>query len=202
MSSFRRMGIACVWRTIWSFTSRARRNEGRRSRCVCRAGRCSVCPMDDVRVLKRNLRGEVTWQYAGRILRREPNAVVLEAHFNLPDMPFLDTTLKRGDRFVETFYTDRWYNVFEIHDRDDDRLKGWYCNIGLPAVVDGDTVSYVDLALDLWVSPEGEQRVLDEDEFAALPLDETTRRRAREALTELQAAFLSGWRPPTAMGEA
>ncbi len=158
--------------------------------------------MDDVRVLKRNLRGEVTWQYAGRILRREPNAVVLEAHFNLPDMPFLDTTLKRGDRFVETFYTDRWYNVFEIHDRDDDRLKGWYCNIGLPAVVDGDTVSYVDLALDLWVSPEGEQRVLDEDEFAALPLDETTRRRAREALTELQAAFLSGWRPPTAMGEA
>lgn len=143
----------------------------------------------DIRVEKRNPRGELTWQYEGRVLRREPNAVVLEAFFNRPDMPFVDTVFKRNDRFVEIFYTDRWYNVFEIHDRDDDRLKGWYCNVGRPAVVGPDSVSYVDLALDLWVSPDGAQTVLDEDEFEALEIEAQERAAARSALRELQTAF-------------
>src|SRR5262245_50359661 len=107
-----------------------------------------------IKVLKRNLAGEVTWQYEGRVLRRDPNAVVLEAFFNRPDTPFMDVVLKENDRFLETFYTDRWYNIFEIYDRDDGRLKGWYCNIGCPAVTADATVSYVDLALDLWVSAD------------------------------------------------
>ena len=34
---------------------------------------------------------------------------------------------------MECFYNDRWYNILEIHDRDDDRLKAWYCNVTLPA---------------------------------------------------------------------
>lgn len=118
----------------------------------------------DVSVLKRNLDGEVTWQYDGRELKRKANSVVLEA-FNRDDLPFMDVILKRGDRFVETFFFDRWYNVFEIFDRDDGKFKGWYCNIGYPAVLEKDTVSYIDLALDLWVAADGTQTVLDEDGF-------------------------------------
>ena len=38
-----------------------------------------------------------------------------------------------------------------------------------------DVISYVDLALDLWVAPDGTQTVLDEDEFAAIDLDAETR---------------------------
>ena len=83
----------------------------------------------------------------------------------------MDVILKEKDRFVETFYTDRWYNIFEIHDRDDDSCKGWYCNIGRPAEIADGTVSYVDLALDLWVTAKGMQTVLDEDEFIALDID-------------------------------
>ena len=84
----------------------------------------------------------------------------------------MDITLKRNDRFVETFYSDRWYNIFEIYDRDDDHFKGWYCNIGKPAIIEDDFVSYVDLALDLWVSADGTQTVLDEDELEELNLDD------------------------------
>lgn len=142
-----------------------------------------------IRVLKCNLAGDVTWQYEGSVLRRESNAVTLEALFNREDIPFMDVVLKQGDRFVETFYTDRWYNVFEIHDRDDGILKGWYCNVGKPAALKHDSVAYVDLALDLWVAADGTQTVLDEDEFAGLPLDEETRRRARAALHDLQELF-------------
>jgi protein associated with RNAse G/E len=118
--------------------------------------------------------------------------VKLEARFNRPDMPFQDTVFRQNDRFVETYYTDRWYNIYEIHDRDDDRIKGWYCNVGCPAVWDSpNTISYVDLALDLWVSPAGWMKFLDWDEYARLRLDAATRARVRGALYELSEIFES-----------
>ena len=143
-----------------------------------------------ITVIKRNLASEETWRYSGLILRREAGALVLEARFNRPDTPFQGILLKENDRFVETYYTDRWYNIFEIHDRDDDRIKGWYCNIGYPAVLEADDrLSYVDLALDLWIAPDGTQTVLDEDEFAALDLEPETRSREQKALEELHLRF-------------
>lgn len=146
--------------------------------------------MEPVHVLKRGLQGEVVWQYAGVVLERGTDFVRLEARFNRDDMPFMGVVLKRDDRFVETFYTARWYNVFEIHDRDDDQIKGWYCNLGRPATWDApDTISYVDLALDLWVAVDGTQTVLDEDEFAALPLDAQTRAQVWDGLRELRKFF-------------
>jgi uncharacterized protein len=150
---------------------------------------------EPIRVLKCNLAGEVTWEYEGRVLEYKSNAVVLEAFFNRPDLPFMDVTFKENDRFVETFYTDRWYNIFEIYDRDDGSFKGWYCNVGRPAQIADGSVSYIDLALDLWVSPVGKQTVLDEDEFAALSLDAKDRRKALKALAELDEIFQTK-RPP------
>jgi protein associated with RNAse G/E len=151
--------------------------------------------MTDITVLKRNLDGEVAWQYQGGVLKREANCVILEAFFNREDMPFMNVVLKRGDRFVETFYTDRWYNTFEIYDREDGKFKGWYCNVGFPALLEKDTVSYIDLALDLWVARDGTQTVLDEDEFLALPIDVMTRTQAISALEELKQKFASE-KPP------
>jgi protein associated with RNAse G/E len=148
-----------------------------------------------ITVLKKNLAGGVTWQYEGRVIRYESNAVILEALFNRPDTPFMDVILKENDRFVETFYTDRWYNIFEIHDRDDGKIKGWYCNIGKPAMLEAGIVSYVDLALDLWISTDGKKTVLDEDEFDALELEDDTRRNALAGLEELRQ-FLKSNNPP------
>jgi predicted RNA-binding protein associated with RNAse of E/G family len=145
---------------------------------------------ESITVIKRNLAGEETWRYPGRLLTREGTRLVLEARFNRPDLPFMGVVLKTGDRFIETYYTDRWYNIFEIHDRDDDHLKGWYCNISRPAVLEADNrLSYVDLALDLWVASDGTQTVLDEGEYAALDLDAAGRAQARRALEELQLRF-------------
>ncbi len=148
-----------------------------------------------VQVLKLDLAGKVTWQYEGRALRADEQAVTLEAFFDRPDTPVADVVLKAGDRFVETFYADRWYNLFEIYDRDEGTLKGWYCNIGRPAVLADRSVSYVDLALDLWVSADGKQTVLDQEEFRVLPLEARDRHRAMTALRELQKAFETQ-RPP------
>jgi len=105
----------------------------------------------------------------------------------------MGVVLKKDDRFVEYYYSDRWYNIFEIHDRDDDSLKGWYCNIGMPAVIEDGIVSYVDLALDLWVSTSGDQTVLDDDEFESLGLSEELRASALNGLEELKLLFTAGW---------
>jgi hypothetical protein len=145
--------------------------------------------MDQVTVKKLNPAGQETWRYMGRVLEQHADCLVLEAEFNRDDLPFYDIILRRGDRFVETYYADRWYNVFAIHDRDDDRLKGWYCNISHPAEIGDGVVSYIDLALDLLVYPDGRQLVLDEEEFNALALSPEVQQQARYALEELQASF-------------
>ncbi len=56
-----------------------------------------------------------------------------------------------------------------------------------PATITDAAVSSDDLALDVWVSPQGEATVLDEDEFAALPLPPADRTAARAALAQLLA---------------
>jgi protein associated with RNAse G/E len=139
--------------------------------------------------LKRNPQGQVTWQYGGQILEKNGTRVTLQAFFNNQDTVYHGMPLLTGDRFIETYYTDRWYNIFEIHARDDDHLKGWYVNIALPAELEGDRLSYIDLALDILVFPDGRQIVLDEDEFASLEISPQVRQGARAALQEVQALF-------------
>ncbi len=142
-----------------------------------------------IKVQKKNPAGEVTYEYEGVVLNRDETSVKLEALFDRADMPFMDVVFKMGDRFVEYYFTDRWYNIFVIHERATDKVKGWYCNVGKPAFIEDGTVSYVDLALDLWVSADGRQTVLDEDEFEALKLDEELRTGALRGLEELKQLF-------------
>ncbi|GAP21766.1 DUF402 domain-containing protein [Leptolinea tardivitalis] len=141
---------------------------------------------ETVLVLKFNTDHQETWRYDGKVISRTPESVLLEAYFNRPDKLFHGILLREGDRFVEKYFNDRWYNIFEIHDCDTDVLKGWYCNVTYPAVFEDGVVSYVDLALDLLVYPDGRQLVLDEDEFAELKLNEVDTSRAWQALAELQ----------------
>ena len=138
-------------------------------------------------MIKRNLKGQETWRYTGKVLRRSHNQIVLEAHFNRADMAFHGITLCRDDRFVETFYNDRWYNIFTLQGVDG-QLKGWYANICTPISFDGGVIRYTDLDLDLWVWPDHRYRILDEEEFEnrvvpAMP--ESVIRKAREALQTL-----------------
>jgi len=149
-----------------------------------------------IKIQKKNPAGEVTYKYEGDLIARDENSITLEALFDRADLPFQDVVFKTGDRFVEYYYSDRWYNIFAIHDRNDGKVKGWYCNVGMPAVIEDDVVSYVDLALDLWVSVDGKQTVLDEDEFAKLELDDELSNNALNGLRELKTLFKNN-RPPS-----
>ena len=148
-------------------------------------------------MLKLDLSGSTLRRYEGRLVRRDDHSVVLEAPFviDVERYMLLDVVLKRGDRFVETYYDDRYYNVYEIFDRDDGHLKGWYCNLSRPAQIAQNTVSWVDLALDLWVWPDGRSEILDQDEFDVLPLDAEERKQVGSAVLHLRHEF-SMRRPP------
>jgi hypothetical protein len=155
---------------------------------------------EPVTVYKLNLAGEVTVQWTGQVLERSEQEWVVEATFTHAARDLGFVRLGPGDRFVEHYYPGRWYNVFAIYNAADGVFKGWYCNITRPADITathegGVRVSAVDLALDYFRQPGGREFVLDEDEFAALPLSEGEVSAARAALAELRALAAAGRGP-------
>ena len=148
-----------------------------------------------ITVRKLNVKGEQTWSYPAVVLERTANSVLLEARFNRDTTDLGYAVFETGDRFVEWFFADRWYNVFEVHSVHDDRIKGWYCNVTKPAIIGDGFVSAIDLALDVWVGPDGSIAVLDEDEFAALGLSGADRAEALDALKELKSMVQERQKP-------
>jgi hypothetical protein len=150
--------------------------------------------MQLVTIHKRDQFGRETWQYSGQVLTRGDTWVNFEARFNIPGEKDAGYTVFRfNDRFVEWYYTDRWYNIAAVYDVRDDQLKGWYCNLTRPAIITSDSadaavdVFWDDLALDVWVDPQGGIQILDEDEFAELKLDSETAAQVWDGVDQLRA---------------
>jgi hypothetical protein len=143
--------------------------------------------MKTVIIIKQDIHGQETWRYQGKLIEARPHVMVIEAFFDREEVRVYRLVLRRGDRFVETYFDNRWYNIYQVFDREDGSLKGWYCNICFPARFTNDTIAFRDLALDLVVYPDGEQVLLDQEEFDTLPLDDKSRVKALAGLSELQA---------------
>jgi predicted RNA-binding protein associated with RNAse of E/G family len=150
--------------------------------------------MDLVTVHKLDQEGQQVFEYPGHVLSRGAEWIVLRTTWQSGPTHTGFVVLEREDLWTEHFFSDRWYNIFEIRSSNG-RLKGWYCNVTRPARILGDRVSAEDLALDLWVDARGQMLVLDEDEFEALNLSASERMASRQALTELQAMVVER-RPP------
>jgi uncharacterized protein len=146
--------------------------------------------MNKITIVKRNIQGVIRWQYTGFLVSMSDREIVIEAYFDRETTSVGNIILKKGDRFVETYFTDRWYDILEIHDKDDDHIKGWYCDIGFPVKKPtSDLLFFDDLELDLLVNPDGDQRVLDLERFESLEIDQETRKKALQGLTQVRAYF-------------
>jgi hypothetical protein len=143
---------------------------------------------DRLTVRKLNIAGETELTWSGQLREQTRNWVQIEARFgryNHIDLGY--AIFERGDRFIEWFFTTRWYSIYQIRARGDDALKGWYCNITRPALLVGSEIHTVDLALDLWIDAHGANRVLDASDFARLPISTRERSKAKVGLTQLRA---------------
>ena len=119
-----------------------------------------------ITVSKLNSLGEIKIQYKGEIVERLANGVIILAFWQHPMKDLGYTRFEPEDRFIEYYYTNRWFNIFDISTADGER-KGWYCNIAEPALIHDDQIKQIDLLLDVWVDPWGTPLLLDEDEFEA-----------------------------------
>jgi hypothetical protein len=142
-----------------------------------------------MRIIKNDHFGNNVWEYGGEILEQTASALLFKAHFNRSDLLFNGISLREGDIFLELYPLEKWFNIFEIHDKEDDSVKGWYCNVTRPAQIAEDQISYDDLALDLLVYPDRKMLLLDEDEFSELSLSTTEITHAKNGLHQLQNIF-------------
>jgi hypothetical protein len=142
-----------------------------------------------VQVHKLNPSHQETWQYWARVINIFTDGVLLEAFFDGDDRSFYGIKLEKNDRFIERYFTDRWYNIYEIYYKENGELKGWYCNVAEPAVISNDGISFIDLALDVLVFPNGKIQLLDEEEFARLDLTPEQNSKSLEAVEELKDIF-------------
>ncbi|MCX8066570.1 MAG: nicotinamide-nucleotide amidohydrolase family protein [Anaerolineae bacterium] len=139
--------------------------------------------------------GREVFSYPATPIFRTPDAVLLKAIWDRPPIDAGYVVLELGDGWLETFYADRWYNVFEIRSADG-RLKGRYCNITRPARIFTDAVYAEDLALDVWIAPDGQTMVLDEEEFARISLPPRERTAVEIALETILKDPLNFWQEP------
>jgi uncharacterized protein len=151
--------------------------------------------MTQITVNKNNHEGKRLLQYNGTLLEKLDNCIKIEAQFSGKEVETPHFTFRPGDRMVEWFYNDRWYNIFEVHDAQSDELKGWYCNITRPAIITDSTVTADDLALDVFIYPSGEIVVLDEEEFNQLELPPDEYKAAMDAVETVCYAATARLKP-------
>ena len=149
----------------------------------------------DVTITKLDHSGEPVLSYPGVVVYRDEEKVVArcswgqQGSFDLG--PF---RLEPHDIFVEIYYLNRWFNIFEIY-APSGILKGWYCNVTRPVDILAKEIRWWDLALDLVITPNGDQTLLDEEEFEGLQLSDLLSAEAERALHTLRQ-WLAEAHPP------
>lgn len=109
----------------------------------------------------------VLWRSGAHLVVRFVSEIELRVH---------DVVLPMGTVTFGHFWTDRPYNVYHWLDARTGATIGYYFNISEDTRVEGDTLSWRDLIVDILVSPGDVAAVLDEDE---VPADAPERLRAR-----------------------
>jgi len=132
--------------------------------------------------------GKLHRTWSAELISREDSLVVLDAKFSEEIVHELLGTIASGTHSLEYYWLDRWYNIFRFA-QPDGSLRNYYCNVNVPAKFDGETLSYVDLDLDILVNPDFSYLVLDREDFETnarvYGYTDEVKANAQQALAEL-----------------
>ena len=146
--------------------------------------------MSDLTVNAKKYDGRVRKIWKGGVLSQSDDSLVLVAKFEETVEHNDLGCIKSGTISFEHFWFDRWYNIFRFH-KPDGELLAHYCNVAMPAVLEDDVLSYVDLDIDVIKWPDGRVDVLDRDDFEENTLKfgytPNVIERAEQSLAELLA---------------
>ncbi len=152
--------------------------------------------MIEVRLLKPG-KGQII-RYPAIVLARDAHSVTVQATWQLPRVDLGLFGIEPGDVMIETFYDNRWYNIFRVC-RPDGATRGWYCNLARPARISAQTIETEDLEIDLIVSADRQRiTITDYDEYEARGLRQTepaTDVALRAAIAELRDLVVRGAPP-------
>jgi uncharacterized protein len=150
--------------------------------------------MDAITVRVCKYDGSEHRRWPATVRRHEGSLLVLDAKFEDEIRHEQLGTINKGTISVEYYWLDRWYNVFRFTNPTSKRTI-WYCNVNMPPVFDGKTLTYVDLDIDVLVEPSLLYRVLDFEEFeqnsARFSYSREARLNAQKALGEIIALIES-----------
>lgn len=136
------------------------------------------------------------------VLERQEVIVTLAEAINL-DIPMIidgRVALEPGSAVVWFTFPGAWHDIGSFH-REDGTFTGFYANVITPPKIEKHVWYTTDLYLDVWVTPNGTAKLLDEDEFEEAIshrlIDQPTADRAREEATRLLGEARRGvWPPP------
>ncbi len=152
--------------------------------------------MIEVRLIKAR-KGQII-RYPATVLARDPRQITVRAPWQLERIDLGLFQIEPGDVLIETFYTDRWYNIFQVQSAAG-VTRGWYCNLARPARISDTVIETEDLEIDLIVSADRQQvEVTDLDEYEARGLAATepeTDAALRAAIASLRELIARGAPP-------
>ena len=118
----------------------------------------------EITINARKYDGSLRRQWAAGIVSQTEELTIAVGRFEF-DVEHSDLGLiKQGTVSFEHFWRDRWYNIFRFHEPDG-ALRNYYCNVAMPFTLEGETLEFVDLDIDVVAWPDGRVEVLDRDDF-------------------------------------
>lgn len=149
--------------------------------------------MRKIKVISYKYNGALRSEYEGYLVAEDEAVItVLTPPGTLDFSPKKGTWLPGPDGLLELYFKQQWYNVWHICEQN----SGWnqiYANIAMPATLQGNVLTWIDLDLDLRVHLDGSLQLLDEDEFVAnstrFAYPPSVIAQARAAVDELTACY-------------
>ncbi len=149
--------------------------------------------------------GKDTAIYDHRLVIDEPEFKVLlmEEYGGNPLVIEGNVVAEPGAALLWFVFPGVWHDIGRFH-LADDTFTGWYTNLCTPVEIEQNAWASTDLFLDHWMTPNGFQSWLDEDELAdavrADLLDDATQSRIAGERSRIQAHLdVGAWPPPIAV---
>ncbi len=121
--------------------------------------------MRKVQVIKKQYDGSLCDEHETFLYEETDELITL---FSLPGIYYWHyrnaTWLQTPDGLLEIYPLRKWYNVWHIAVQNT-YTNLMYVNVAMPAVLQGDTLEWVDLDLDYRMYLDGSVELIDEDEF-------------------------------------
>jgi uncharacterized protein len=121
-------------------------------------------PGRPIRILSTKYDGSQHYDYRGRLVDEAPGVLRVVTEVGTPFVSYRAESEMRSS-MTQLFFTDHWFNVFHNHRPIGRQGMLSYANVGTPVRLEGDTLHWVDLDLDVIQTQERGLYVDDEDEF-------------------------------------